>query len=312
MSLLERIYYFHGLVTSRKYPNASHIAREFEVSLSTARRDIQYMKDRLLAPLSFDYSRNGYCYEESFRLPFEDRPKSVFILALLQRLAVDTGILPLKEVSRLFDQMKSILLGPYKELLDRVYCEWVEVEDISPDVFEVILQGLLHFKRLRIHYVKPTGEHSEREIDPARLIQYQGRWYLYGFCHMRNAFRMFHLARIQHVVVTGEQAGRIDDSAIDSRLKHTFGIFKGKPLCQAKILFSGDAACIVRHQRWHPEQILEETNEGVILTVPVSDSTELKMKVLQFGSRARVLEPEGLKEEIAEEIRSMARGLGLS
>ncbi len=309
MSMLERIYYFHDLVASQRFPNASSIAGEFEVSVSTARRDIQYMKDRLLAPLSFDRAHNGYLYEKPFSLPFEDRPKNIFLLALMQRLAMDTGILPMKGVSRLFEQVKALLLGPYRGLLDKIYCEWVEVEEVPRDILGAVLQALLHSKRLLIHYAKPTGDQSEREVDPARLIQYQGRWYLYGFCYMRKDFRIFHLARIQDIKILTIQAIHQDDHAIDSKLKHSFGIFKGHPRYQARILFTKDAAYIVRNQKWHQEQSLEETDEGVILTLPVSDLTELKMKVLQFGSRARVLAPKKLKEEIAREVRSMAMKL---
>lgn len=101
----------------------------------------------------------------------------------------------------------------------------------------------------------------------------------------------------------------LDDADIDSKLKHAFGIFKGIPRYKVRVLFTGDAACIVRHQVWHPEQAMEETPEGVILTLPAYDFTELKMKVLQFGSRARVLEPEEFRQEVRREILEMARRL---
>jgi predicted DNA-binding transcriptional regulator YafY len=69
------------------------VAREFEVSVATAKRDINYLRDRLLAPLFWDSRLNGYYYgEEGFSLPFENSPRIVFLLAMLNKLAEEAGL----------------------------------------------------------------------------------------------------------------------------------------------------------------------------------------------------------------------------
>ncbi len=40
---------------------------------------------------------------------------------------------------------------------------------------------------------------TERDVDPYGLYYKQGAWYLVGHCHLRNAERTFHLARILDV-----------------------------------------------------------------------------------------------------------------
>ena len=60
MSLLERVYSFHQDLLRQRYPNATTLVDRFEVSLATARRDIAYLRDRLMAPLAFDNRRNGF------------------------------------------------------------------------------------------------------------------------------------------------------------------------------------------------------------------------------------------------------------
>lgn len=66
----ERYTWFHRKVKDGKYPNATTLARKFEISRKTAQRQIERMKLDLLAPLEYDPVRKGYRYEdESFELP---------------------------------------------------------------------------------------------------------------------------------------------------------------------------------------------------------------------------------------------------
>ncbi len=102
MSLLERIYHFHQELQNNRYPNATTLVEQFEISLATARRDIAYLRDRLLAPLEFSQRKNGFFYtEEGFGLPFEQSPKIVFLLGMLSKMAEEAGLGSLPEVQSL-------------------------------------------------------------------------------------------------------------------------------------------------------------------------------------------------------------------
>ena len=54
MSLLERVYSFHQDILRGAYPNTTTLVEQFEISRATAKRDINYLRDRLLAPLAFE------------------------------------------------------------------------------------------------------------------------------------------------------------------------------------------------------------------------------------------------------------------
>jgi len=45
----ERFLWFHGRIKAERYPNASHLAEEFEISPRTAQRDIEFIRHRLEA-----------------------------------------------------------------------------------------------------------------------------------------------------------------------------------------------------------------------------------------------------------------------
>jgi predicted DNA-binding transcriptional regulator YafY len=69
-NIYERFIWFDDQVRRKKYPNTSGLSREFEISVKTAQRDIEFMRDRLNCPLVYDVSLKGYHYEdETFSLP---------------------------------------------------------------------------------------------------------------------------------------------------------------------------------------------------------------------------------------------------
>src|SRR5689334_2543797 len=67
---LERIAALDRAIRAGRYPNASTLARELEVCPRTVQRDIDFLRDRLGAPLAFDARPNGYVYRDpTYRLP---------------------------------------------------------------------------------------------------------------------------------------------------------------------------------------------------------------------------------------------------
>ena len=69
-NIYERFVWFDNQVRGRKYPNATSLSEQFEISTKTAQRDIDFMRDRLLCPLHYDSSQKGYYYDdETFSLP---------------------------------------------------------------------------------------------------------------------------------------------------------------------------------------------------------------------------------------------------
>ncbi len=306
MSRLERIYAFHQKLKNNNYPNAQSLMQEFELSRATAHRDISYMRDRLLAPLAFDASRKGFYYtEDDFALPFEDSPKLLFLMGLLNKMADEAGLGSLPEMQKLEKRLSELIAPGYDRLMDNVLCRWIEVESLTPSIFETIVEAVVRDCILEIRYCSVKGEKNIRSLEPQRLINYQGSWYLLAFCLLRQDHRLFHMARIEAAEIGKKRTGDAQLAAA-SFIDESFGIFSGKVRYHATIEFTGTAAELVRRQYWHTSQKIEERDNGISLSLPVSDDREIIMKVLQYGSNARILEPESLRQRVIEEIAQMA------
>lgn len=63
-SQMIRIVEFDRLVRDTVYPNRMTFSVEYGVSERTVARDIEYLRDRLHAPLEYDWARRGYYYRQ--------------------------------------------------------------------------------------------------------------------------------------------------------------------------------------------------------------------------------------------------------
>ena len=311
MSVLERVFYFHQEILRNRYPNSRSLISEFEISSATAKRDIAYLRDRLLAPLEFNSQRNGYYYSrDDFQLPFGDSPRIVFLLAVLNKLATETGLGDLSELRDLQQRLSSMISPRYESIIDALYCEWIEVESINQDIFATIVESLGSQRLVELRY-KPIGkQEGSRKVAPQQLLNYQGRWYLRAYCTLRQEPRLFHLARVKDAVLTNEKI--VPTMPIAQPDTSSFGIFSSRSRYRAEILFTGIAAELVRQQHWHDDQQMKMTEQGLILSLPTGDDRELIMKILQYGARAMVLSPPELAIKLREEIRAMAANYGFS
>lgn len=305
MSVLERLYFFHEELKLNRFPNARNLVEQFEISPATARRDIAYLRDRLLAPLEFSHDKNGFYYShDNFGLPFENSPKISFLLGMLTKLAEEAGLGSLAEVKQLEKKLTSMIFLDYHKVVQAIHCEWIEVETVDSAIFETIISSLVSSRLLQISYRAVTGKTTARKIEALKMVNYQGRWYLIAFCTMRKSIRLFHMARISKAEISQTVISEPSQLPNDY-FEKSFGIFSGKNVEQVSIRFSSTAAELVQQQHWHVKQEITRENDSVILTLPVADDREIMTKILQYGAMAEVLAPLTLREKIEKEIREM-------
>ena len=66
----ERYYWFHEQIKRNEHPNSKLLAEEFEISQKTAQRNIEFMRDRIAAPLEYSHADRGYYYtDKGYELP---------------------------------------------------------------------------------------------------------------------------------------------------------------------------------------------------------------------------------------------------
>lgn len=79
-SQMVRIVEFDKEVRFRLYPNRFDFSMRNGISDRTVARDVEYLRDRLRAPLEYDSDRKGYYYSKEWVLP------SVFTLSAMNEM----------------------------------------------------------------------------------------------------------------------------------------------------------------------------------------------------------------------------------
>lgn len=315
MNRSERLFRLHNLLRSKIPVTAQRLADETGHSISSIKRDIEYMRDCMKAPIVFDRSENCYRYDANapeFELPglWFNASELYALLAIEQLLEnVQPGFLthtigPLK--SRIRTLLKS---GGHsaETVASRVKLIAVARRTIKEDVFDQIASAVIQQHILQMSYhSREKDQPTQRRVHPAMLLHYRSNWYLIAYCELKQDLRVFSLDRINQPINTREPARPIDEKQLQRYLHASFGIFTGEAKAWAVLRFSATASRWVADEKWHPDQIGQWRGAEYELQIPYSDTRELLMEILKYGPEVEVLAPEGLRVEVGERLRMAA------
>ncbi len=313
--IYERFTWFHRQVKAGLYPNTRHLAEHFEISRRTAKRHIEFMRDRLGAPLKYDHSRCGYAYDcNAFDFPLLPVSQEEVLAVLIARKLLShsaEGFIS-KTMRRLGRKIldQTAELGWNSEHLDRLFSStWHGFTRTSANTFQVVTRALLENRLIEFAYHSPLSEApTSRMVEPHHLQHYMASWVLIAWCRLRNQWRKFYLSRMSHLKIHNETFIPRSESQWRPMVEGTFGIFQGESASLVTLLFNAFRAKWIREQVWHPKQMIREMPDGgVELSFKVADFREVKMKILEFGADVEVIEPTALRREVADEIRKMSR-----
>ena len=315
---IERYQWFDQQVRSGNFPNGHTLARHFELSDKTARRNIEFMRDRLGAPLEYDMQRKGYFYaDDSFSLPNLQATQNELLAILLARnlLSESAGGFISREIAsfglRLFSTIGAF--GLSRERIDEAFSSnWNGHTPTESAVFGAVADALLQQHVIRFDYHSPRHDgESIRLVEPHHLQHYLGSWMLIAFCRTAGDWRKFNLSRMAQLHTPGETFPLRPRSEWGAQLEGAFGIFQGTHRTEVVLRFTSHRARWIRQQHWHVDQRIEEQPDGGLhLSFPVADFREIKLRILQFGAEVEVLEPPELRKEIEEEIVRMVELYG--
>ena len=315
MDRTERFYRIDQLLQERRIVPVRTFLDSLDISLATFKRDLEYMRDRLNAPIEWDREQGGYRYVEPqknaprFQLPgLWFNASEVFALLTMQQLlkGLEPGLLA-PHVEPLLARLRKVLESDdhsVEEIERRIRIIPMAVRKMSPQFFEVAATATLRRRRLAIEYFsRGSNETTSRDISPQRVVFYRGNWYLDAWCHLRNDIRSFAIDSIRSAKLLDTAAKSVPEADLDEVLASGYGIFSGRRTTWAKIRFSPVAARWVSAEAWHPKQKGSFDRDGrYVLEVPYSDPRELVMDVLRHGPDAEILEPKSLRDAVASQL----------
>lgn len=324
MTKTARVYRIEQLIRNRGHVSFRQLQDELEVSPATLKRDLDYLRDRLGAPIEYDRDVNGYRFGAQRPGQRHELPGLWFSERELYALLMANQLLGELDSEGIISRHLAPLLERIHQMLgsDDVDAAWLvqRVKIISPakravpaQFFELVGEALVRRQRLHLRYLTRTrGEVGERDISPQRLVHYRHTWYADAWCHRRERLLRFALDAIEDARLLDLRAREVALRVVEAEMDGGYGVYAGARPHWVTLLFEPQAAQWVSREQWHPRQRVRMlSDDRCRLEVPYTDPTELAMDILRHAGDVKIEADSGeVAQRVRERIERARRMLG--
>ena len=287
---IDRLIGILSVLLQEEKVTAPELAEKFEVSRRTINRDIE---DLCKAGIPISTSQGiggGISIMDGYRM---DRT----ILTSKDMQMVLAGLRSLDSVSgshyyvQLMEKIKTgsskYIGGSDSMLID--LSSWYK-DSLSPKI-EMIQNAIEERKILKFYYYAPNGN-SIREIEPYFLIFKWSSWYVYGFCLLREDFRMFKLNRMDKIAYGDVFPKGRTVPMPDLSNEH---VFPAKT--RVKAIFDSS-------MKWHLveefgiDSFTVQPDGNLLFEHDYSDDESLLSWMLSCRDKVTIIEPEYIREKL--------------
>lgn len=287
---IDRLIGILSVLLQEEKVTAPELADRFEVSRRTINRDIEDLCRAGIPVSTSQGAGGGIRIMDGYRM---DRTllTSKDMQMILAGLRSLDGVSGSHYYGQLMEKLKAgssaVVSGSETILID--LSSWYQ--DSLPARMELIQNAIEERKVIRFNYYAPNGD-STREIEPYFLIFKWSNWYVWGWCRLREDYRMFKLTRMDQIVQSDTRAA---DRKVPIPDLSNERIFPGG--IHVKAVFQPE-------MKWH---LLEEFGadsfevqpDGTLLfEQEYTDRDNLLTWMLTCKDKVTVLEPGDIRDEL--------------
>lgn len=223
MNRIDRLFGILTMLQSKKYVPAEKIAEKFRISVRTVYRDVKALCEQGI-PVSFEQHK-GYFVVQGYFLPpvsfSSDEANALLLIESMVHGLTDKSIQT--HYSSALNKVKSVLKASQKEKLEILNnnIKFQIPARLYPDFeyLSVLQQAISSAQIIDLEYKNNKEETSHRRAEPLGLIFYAFSWHLIAWCHKRQDYRDFKVARILKVTKTDLPFTRNDHIELNDYMK---------------------------------------------------------------------------------------------
>lgn len=288
---LDRMIGILAVLLQQEKVTAPWLAEKFEVSRRTINRDIERLCMAGIPIVTSRGAGGGISIMEGYKI---DRT----LLTSSDMQAILAGLRSLDSVSgtgryaqlmdRLLPRASDLLSGDPHILID--LSSWYKTA-LAPKI-ELLHEAIENSRLVSFSYHAPSGE-SSRLVEPYDLIFQWAGWYLWGWCRIREDFRLFKLNRMTELADAGsfeKRPASLPNLSQERVFPHVFQV----------------KARIEPEYRWRlieeygADSFQEQEDGSLLFTFGFTDKTGIVGWIASFGGGAELLEPEELRCDLAQ------------
>lgn len=301
---------------SRELVRAQDLAERFEVSVRTIYRDMEALSEAGVPVMAIPGTGGGYRLMEGYRLPpltFTTEEALALLLAQIALAQMEQG--PFSEAGRrAMDRILAVLP-------DHVRTGVLAMERLmavrGPGAMHPrqrtwlapLLAALWTRRRVRLLYRKALAEEAEwRTVDPYGIGFGFGRWYVPGWCHLRQAPRTFRLDRIEAVELQNESYQLPEGFTMAAWAEEFFSQPEEARVCATVRLLDERTAERAANDRLFQVPPTRRGSEWVAtFSYPIDDTDWVAERLLRYGGSAVVEQPPELRDAVIGLAREVLR-----
>lgn len=284
------------MLLNKKRITAKALADYFEVSIRTIQRDIEAINMAGIPIVSYRGQYGGYGLLENYKIDKNFLSDSEHRLLMVALAGINKAYED-KDLKNIIEKLTSIRsnncsLNDSKILMD--FSPWGFSQSLKNKI-ESIKKAIAEKKIAKFNYVDLNGKSTEREVEPGLIALKLNRWYLHGFCRLRQDFRLFKLTRIRDLVITDEL---FETKKNIPTLNFTF------PSEEIKIKLKFDRRSLSKIDNYFDLESLNFNSDGYIyVTVSYPEDEWVYGMILSFGDWVEVIDPPHIKEIIKDKAK---------
>lgn len=284
-----------SILLQKDTTTAPYLAEHFEVSRRTINRDIEDLCRAGIPIVTRQGVNGGISIMEDYKID-----KTLFTNSEMQDILA--GLRSLDSVNgtnrygilmeKLSAGSSDFMVGNQSVLID--LSSWYK-DSLAPKI-ELIRTAIEKQRQLEFDYYSPKGE-SARCIEPYYLIFRWSSWYVWGWCKVREAFRLFKLNRMDRVQISEQTFEKRQVPMPDLSDEKIFpGGIKVKALfeseCKWRLIEEFGMECFV-----------EQKDGRLLFQANYTDMENLISWLLTFGDKVVLLEPLDVRERIVNIVK---------
>lgn len=290
-SRLFRILYY---LLEHKKATAPELAEEFEVSVRTIYRDMDYISSAGIPIYATQGKDGGIAIPDSFTLDksmFSEEEKEQIVTGLEALIATDG-----KNTDELLVKLKTLFQIQKTNWIEVDFSDWFQ-ENPEQNIFNEIKKAILDRHVISFEYFNHQGNDTFRRIQPFKLVFKSKAWYVYGFCLLKNDYRLFKLTRIKKLDILEDKfLPKENVPILDTTIMQEDTIM-------VTLKFDKSMAFRV-YDEFSRESIIEK-QDFLYVTTLLPKNVVLYSYVLSFGYHVEIIEPPEVRENMRDRLRKI-------
>lgn len=303
---IDRLVSMIMILLEKERIGAKELADMFEVSPRTIYRDIDSINMAGIPIYSVPGVGGGFEIMQNYKVD-----KNVFSTADLSAILMGLTSLPTmirqEELTNALAKIKSLIpadkANDIELKVNQIYIDlspWMCNENIQP-YLEKIKTALQESKLISFTYINHSGTSTMRIAEPYQLVLKSSQWYLQGYCHERNDFRLFKLSRMSNLQLRTDSfkpreypSPLLDLTGITTPIQTEIKLRIHKSVMDRVLDY-----CSFEH-------FVPDDDEHYIVNFPFIENEYNYDILLSFGDQCECLEPLTVRTKMEQKIHDIA------